>query len=88
MTPAERFAYFLEHGVTDIDFLAKVLDTTPERLTRAIAYIAATREVTNIADEGMRLDAAIREIDSREWKALSFDQQLDRAAFLFRTFHA
>ena len=88
MTPAERFAYFLEHGVTDIDFLAKVLDTTPERLTRAIAAVAAARKVGTIADEAMRLDSAIRELDSREWKALSFDQQLDRAAFLFRTFHA
>ncbi len=88
MNTAERLAYFLGHGVTDIDFLAKVVDAEPDVFRPILVKAIRRHKITALADEAMRLDASIRDLDSREWKALSFDEQLDRAAFLFRTFKA
>lgn len=88
MTREERLAYFLEHGMTDADFLAKVAGVTPQQFRAAIAKVIQQRKVTNAADQNMRIDASIREMDSRQWKALPLEQQLERGLFLLRTFNA
>ena len=88
MNRAERLAYFLDHGVTDLEFLAKVAGVTDEQFRAAIVKVYQQRKVTNAADQNMRIDASIRDIDSRQWKALPFDQQLERGIFLLRTFNA
>lgn len=87
-SPTERLAYFLQHGVSDADFLAKVVGVDSDVFREKFVYVLRKQKANNLADQLMRLDAGIRSIDSAEWRRLDTQQQLDRSLFLIRTFNA
>ncbi len=88
MSATELAAVFESGGTIDEAIAATGMNVSVEQYQRAFRRAVRRLVVDPKADVAMRLEEAVRLLDSREWKRLPASEQLERSVFLLRALTA